>query len=205
VSFHTAFPLRVFGSSSDSITVSGSSGYVLAEADALAQLVLAGGARLEEGAVVDQSLDIVLRGATPPWLLGRIAARASLNAQRRDTSNSTVVLGADSGLRGYPSAAFAAIGGSVMRANLEYRSLPIDIASVHFGGVLFYDTGTVYNELSEVVFRNSVGVGLRVLFPQFNRYVFRADLGVPLDDRGFSVIVSYGTAQAFLLTPGEET
>ena len=49
-----------------------------------------------------------------------------------------------------------------------------------------------------------MGVGLRGLLPQFNREVFRLDLGVPIDGSGFSVTLSGGTGQAVPLTNRED-
>ena len=114
------------------------------------------------------------------------------------------MLGGDSGLRGYPTGAFSVVGGNRMRANLEWRTRPLVFESVHLGAVVFYDAGSVYGVLREAVFHHSVGAGLRLLFPQFNHAPFRADFGVPLDAKGFSVIVSYGTQQAVPLTAEDD-
>jgi outer membrane protein assembly factor BamA len=51
---------------------------------------------------------------------------------------------------------------------------------VHLGGVLFYDTGSAFDEAPSFV--HSVGVGLRLLFPQFNTFPFRLDFGYVLND-----------------------
>jgi hypothetical protein len=42
------------------------------------------------------------------------------------------------------------------------------------------------------------------LFPQFNQTPFRLDLGVPLDEEGFSVLLSYGSEQAIPLTAADD-
>ena len=96
-----------------------------------------------------------------------------------------VTLGGDSGLRGYKVNEFLEYGGSVIRGSAEYRSLPLELSSIHFGGVLFYDVGAVYSSIDHAQPEHSVGGGLRVLFPQFNRYPFRVDLGIPLGHQGF--------------------
>ncbi|MFI5309572.1 MAG: hypothetical protein ACHQ53_19605, partial [Polyangiales bacterium] len=62
----------------------------------------------------------------------------------------------------------------------------------------------VYGALADARMHQDVGVGLRVLFPQFNLSPFRADFGVPLDRNGFSVTVSYGSAQAIALTANDD-
>ena len=77
---------------------------------------------------------------------------------------------------------------------------------VHVGGVLFYDVGTVYQELAQAELRHNVGIGLRALFPQFNRYVFRLDFGVPVgDEQGFRFELSFASAQLFGLTASERS
>ena len=43
------------------------------------------------------------------------------------------------------------------------------------GGVFFLDSGSAFSERPEMV--TTVGVGLRVLFPQFNVFPFRIDFG----------------------------
>jgi hypothetical protein len=45
---------------------------------------------------------------------------------------------------------------------------------------------------------------VRVLFPQFNHYVFRLDVGQPIGERGLSVLLTYGSDQVIALTPGED-
>jgi outer membrane protein assembly factor BamA len=46
--------------------------------------------------------------------------------------------------------------------------------------VLFYDAGSAFERRPSMV--HSVGVGLRVLFPQFNVFPFRLDFGYVLND-----------------------
>jgi hypothetical protein len=42
------------------------------------------------------------------------------------------------------------------------------------------------------------------LFPQFNRYPLRIDLGIPLGENGFAVGLSYGSDQAIALTATDD-
>jgi hypothetical protein len=206
-----SFPLRAFGSSSDSVRFAGSLGYVLGDGRALAELSLGADARLEDGSVVDQSIGGVLRGATPPWFFGRFVAYGAWTAQRRDTSKLSVTLGGDNGLRGHGTGALAAVSGDLLRANIEYRTLPLVLASIHVGGVLFYDAGSVYSELADAPVHQAVGAGLRVLFPQLNRTPFGLDVGVPLEKHlcppgppCISVLLSYGTEQTVPLTASDD-
>lgn len=199
-----SFPLRAFGSSTDSVRVSGSLGYVLGDGEALAELAVGAGARLEDGGVVDQYVSSVLRGATPAWLLGRLVAYGAWSAQKRDTTRLSVTLGGDNGLRGHDSAALSVVSGDRIRGNLEYRTQPLVVASVHLGGVLFYDVGSVYTELARAPLAHAVGGGLRVLFPQLNRTPFSFDVGWALEKPGFAVLVSYGTEQVVPLTAADD-
>jgi len=204
LSSSVALPLEAFGSSSDSIRLSGATGYVLAGDDALAELSMSVGARLEDGRVGDQSLGGVLRGATPTWFVGRFVAYAGWDARRRDTGRAQATLGGDDGLRGYPAGSFPVVGGSRLRGNIEFRSLPLVLESVHIGGVVFYDAGSTYSALHEAVLHHAVGAGLRLLFPQFNHTPFRADFGIPIDRKGFAVLVSYGSQQAVPITAADD-
>jgi outer membrane translocation and assembly module TamA len=199
-----ALPLRAFGSSSDSATFASQLGYVLGDGRGLAEAAASASARLENGRVVDQALGGLLRGATPSWFLGRLVGYVDWSGRRRDTAKTQVMLGGDNGLRGYISGAISAISGNLLRVNVEYRSQPLVWQSVHFGGVLFYDGGSAYTSLTGAQYYHAAGVGLRVLLPQFNLTPFRADLGMPIDSKGFSVLVSYGTEQAVPLTAGED-
>lgn len=196
-------PLRTFGSSTDSVIFNGTLGYVLGDGSGLLEGSATATARYEDGGVVDQQLSGRLRGATPPWFFGRLVLYASWLGQRNDTSNTRITLGGDNGLRGFPSGAHAVVGGNRLRGNLEYRTLPLVIESVHIGAVAFYDAGSVYTSLSHVPFYQSVGAGLRVLIPQFNRTPFCIDLGFPLQG-GFSVLATYGTEQPVPLTATED-
>ena len=97
------------------------------------------------------------------------------------------------------------VGGSRLRTNIEYRTLPFVISSIHVGGVLFYDMGSVYGSVAHAQFHQSVGAGLRVLVSQFNRSPFCLDFGVPLGRAAaFSVLLSYSTEQPVPLTASED-
>lgn len=197
-------PLAALGSTRSSLRFSAAIGYVLGDGQALLELKVSGSSRLVEGAVSDQLASAYLRGATPAWLAGRMVLFASWTGRRRDSSQTHAILGGDNGLRGYQSGAFRVVGGNRLRLNVEYRSLPLVFQAIHLGGVLFYDAGSVYASKSNIVMHHAVGAGARVLFPQFNRSVFRLDLGVPLSGKGVAVLFSYGGEQAVPLTATED-
>ncbi len=202
-------PLKAFGSDVNALTWEASAGYIFApdiDGDsALLDLVAALDGRLEGGEVIDQGYRVRLRGASPRFLLGRLVLLADLESRVRDTARSLVTLGGDNGLRGFPSQAFYGYGADRLRMGLELRSPPLVLGSVHIGGVLFYDAGAVGEAISDFDLHHALGFGMRLLLPQFNRFAFRFDLGVPLDADSFQVLFSLGSTQAVPLTALEDS
>ncbi|MET0387720.1 MAG: hypothetical protein ABW321_17245 [Polyangiales bacterium] len=201
-----AVPLQTWGASSDGLILHGFLGYVWAEHDAMVDVAGEGFARLENGRVVDQRGILRLRGATPSWpsLLGRFVLRVVWDIRQNDTQRTFVALGGDNGLRGYPAQQFYGFGARRLFGNVEYRTQPWLLESVHLGAVVFYDAGTVYQRFSNARFHHAAGVGLRVLFPQLNRTVFRLDLGAGLDSPGLTAQITYGSEQLVPLTAAED-
>jgi len=199
-------PLRAYGASSDGLVLHGLFSYVWSQDGALLDFALEGRSRLESGNVVDVRAIARARGATAhiPALLGRLVLRALWDVRKHDTQQTFVSLGGQNGLRGYPAQRFYGYGAHKILANLEYRSQPWLLQSVHLGVVAFYDVGSVYRELRTARFHHDVGAGLRVLFPQLNRTVFRLDFGVPLDSKGVSVQMTYGSEPIVTLTASED-
>lgn len=197
-------PLRALGSSSDSWVVVAAAGYTYGNFDTLVDLKVEGRARYEGGELVDQRLDLMLRGATPIMFRAfRLVARSALEARRRDRANTFVSLGAGNGLRGYVSRRIGASGGSRFLTNVELRTLPIEWQAVHVGAVLFYDVGSVYRKVSEVRMHHAIGIGLRVLLPQFNRYPFSFDAADALD-RGQPFVPIASSGQVVPMTAAED-
>ena len=114
---------------------------------------------------------------SPKVLGGRFVARALLDINRDDLNERVLLLGGGNGLRGASPEAYS--GKRLALLNLEYRTRPLVFYTVHLGGVLFYDAGSAFDEAPGLV--HSVGVGLRLLFPQFNTYPFRLDFGYVLN------------------------
>ncbi len=189
-------PLETLGSTETSLVVSAAAGWLWALGDGLIEASVGAGGRVRGGALVDQSAQAILVAVTPRVAGGRLVGRASWEGRRRDTSNALVTLGGDNGLRGFGSQAFFARGGSRVRFNTELRTPPLVWQAVHLGAVAFFDAGSVYARSADFALHQSVGLGARLLFPHFNRSVYRFDLGVPLDGRGFSVLFSFGSGQA---------
>jgi hypothetical protein len=199
-------PLEALGSTGTGLSAHGAATYILAGADMLAQLSAEVWTRLDRGDVVDQRAFVQLRAAGPawPWLWGRLIMRTYWDGRRNDTQRTLVTLGGDNGLRGYPAQYLFGRGASRVLWNFEYRTLPWMLQSIHFGFVGFYDAGAVYADTSQIDVHHGIGVGARVLFPQFNRSVFRLDVGHALGEPGFSVLLSYGGDQMVPLTQAED-
>lgn len=197
-------PLEAFGSADDALVLQASIGAIASPGGGLLDAAIGATARLQQSQLDDQVLQVRLRGATPRLPFGRLVFFANWDARQRDTTRTLVTLGGDNGLRGYPTDALFGVGASRLRLNAELRSPPVVIASAHVGAVLFWDGGAVYEALDAFDFRQSVGLGLRMLFPQFNRFTFRLDAGVPLESGGFTVLVTFGTLQAVPLTALED-
>ena len=92
-------------------------------------------------------------------------------------------------------------GSTVAAVNPEFRTGSIDILSMHVGLAGFYDAGAAADDFNSLSFLQSIGLGLRILFPYFDRTVFRIDWGFPVTS-GYStfpgaVYVAFG--QAFLM------
>ena len=175
-------PLRAFGSDTNSWVFTMRVGCILAPAGWLLEGSVAGRTRYEGERLVDQRLQALVRGATPvlfDWF--RLVSRMTVDARRNDTAKTYVTLGANNGLRGYYSQSFRVSGASYVLANFELRTRPLEWQAVQVGGVLFYDTGSVYRKFSELTMHHAVGIGLRVLFPQLNRTPFSIDEGMGMD------------------------
>jgi len=119
-----------------------------------------------------------VRLVSPRLALGRVVLDATALSRYRNGLNRVSYLGGATRLRGYPSNAL--VGKDLVAANLEWRSRPFRLRSLHVGGAVFWDSGDAADGLGALRIKHAAGVGLRVLVPNLNRIVFRADLGVPL-------------------------
>jgi hypothetical protein len=203
-SLTTRVPLRAFGSNTNSWVFSSTAGFVVAPGGFLLEASVTGQTRYEAQRLIDQRLESLVRGATPVlfrWL--RLVSRVTWTARRNDTANTFVALGASNGLRGYTSQSIYGSGASSLLANIELRTLPVAWQAVHVGGVVFYDTGTVYKSLDNITMHHAVGVGLRILFPQFNRMPFSLDAAAALDPP-FRLVPTITDSQVVPLTAIED-
>jgi hypothetical protein len=190
----TFYPVpKAFGSSRNLLGVSAKAGYAVALGDGLAGASVSGFAENQDDrtpcvngddwipcTVTDGSVGASFGAITPRIFgFGRIAMNTSFNNRYRNYLNSRTFIGGEDRLRGYPTAYF--FGKDTVFFNLEYRSRSVEILKAQLGGVLFYDTGDAATGFDMLRAKQSVGFGLRALFPQVNRLVFRLDFAFPLN------------------------
>lgn len=111
------------------------------------------------------------------------------------------ILGGDTGLRGYPAREFS--GNKRLLLNVEDRLFsPVNILTVQFGGVAFFDAGNIWKISEDVNLADlnySVGFGLRLGYTRSpNSRVGRIDFAWPLN-RGGGFGISVGVGQQFSL------
>jgi hypothetical protein len=133
--------------------------------------------------VADQSrhqatAQAAFRFVSPRLGFARVVVDSALASTYQNYLNRKLVLGGDSRPRGYVSAIFR--GGSGFAGSVELRTSGVNVWSARVGGVAFYDLGGTAEQLSDVTLHQSVGAGVRILFPQLNRQVFRLDWAAPL-------------------------
>jgi hypothetical protein len=174
---------RALGSSRDVLSLQAAAEYTVAVRDGLMRVSLSSITEPELGRagapITDASITPAARFATPSVLgLGRIVVDGTLVYRWRNYLNQITYLGGDARLRGFPTSFFA--GKDWLAYNVELRSRPVEVLTCQLAGVAFYDAGDAFNGLAHLEPFQSVGVGLRALFPQLDRLVFRADIGFPV-------------------------
>jgi hypothetical protein len=130
---------------------------------------------------VDRRAELYAENVSPVILgLGRFLVRFKYVYSQYSITNSLLSLGGDNTLRGYVSGYRS--GERLLNVNVEFRSVPIVLWTLHWGVVVFYDGGDAFGYSTEDDFdyHQSLGLGIRGLFPQFDRGVVRLDFGIPL-------------------------
>ncbi len=128
------------------------------------------------GPTVNRHIAAELMNVSPPFEGGRLVTRLLYDVKKEDLDNRVVLLGGGNGLRGAPAELLS--GKNLFLANVEYRSRAFELSTVFIGLVLFYDAGSAFD--GSVNLTHTVGVGLRILLPQFNQETIRLDLGFVL-------------------------
>jgi hypothetical protein len=138
---------------------------------------VAGAARFVVGGpIVDRHIAAELVNASPPFEGGRLVTRLVYDLKKDDLDNRVVLLGGGNGLRGAPAELLS--GKNLFLANVEYRTRSFELSTIFVGFVLFYDAGSAFDARVEIT--HTVGIGLRILLPQFNQETIRIDLGFVL-------------------------
>jgi len=179
--FVNVYPVSAaLGSTRSFVGVDASVLYTWKMKDGLARVAVESITETETSSLSDASIEPSLHVVSPTALVGRFVFDAHLLYRYRNDLNQISYLGGDTRLRGYPTEQFA--GKDLVNANLEFRTRSIDVLTAQLGLVGFYDIGDAFNGFAQLHPYDSVGVGGRILFPQLDRLVFRADVGFPMGD-----------------------
>ena len=191
--------LRALGSSRDLVGVYGAVTYGVALGDGLARASVASTIETEPDRIADASVDAGFGIVTPRFGIGRLVFVASALNRWRNYLNARSFLGSESRLRGYPSR--FADGKDLVAVNFEVRSRPVQLATVQLGATAFYDVGDAFEGFDRMDPKQSVGAGLRMVFPQIDRAALRVDVGFPVSARPraaevppVAVFVTFGQA-----------
>ena len=133
----------------------------------------------EEDSVFQASIKAVRKNL---FLRQTLAARISAEMQFGLEGQQQVLLGGNSGLRGYDPRQFS--GTKRIRLNLESRTIFWEHSLIVIGSAIFADVGYIWTgDTSDIgIPRRSVGFGLRLGLPKLSgSRVYRADLAYPLD------------------------
>lgn len=170
--------LGALGASRTFVGMYGSAQYTIPISNGLVRASVEGMAEADAGRVYDASIEGHLRVVTPKFFAGRFVADLAGYSRPENYMKTSVAVGGETRLRGYPTGAF--IGKDFVLYSLEFRSRPIQVASLALGGAAFYDAGDVFSGFDNFRPKQGAGVGFRLLIPQFNRVVLRGDLSFPL-------------------------
>jgi hypothetical protein len=171
--------IKALGSSRDFIGVSARAGYAVPMGDGLVGASVSTFAENQDGTITDGSIGAAFGAATPRIFgIGRLVMNTSFSNRYKNYLNSRTSIGGEDRLRGYPTAFFS--GKDTVFFNLEYRSRSFELLKAQIGGVAFFDAADAADGWAKLNWKRSVGFGIRALFPQVNRNVFRLDFAFPL-------------------------
>jgi hypothetical protein len=171
---------KALGSSRDVVALYGAAQYTWAIRDGLFRIIVESDTEPEPSRVADAYVQPTAHLVTPTIAgAGRIVLDGTWLYRWRDYLNVTEFLGNGDRLRGYPTNFL--VGQNLMAYNVEFRTRPIEIFSMELGAVAFYDAGDAYGGVERFQPYQSVGAGLRGLFPWLDRTVFQLDFGFPIE------------------------
>jgi hypothetical protein len=170
---------KALGSSSDQLGVYAALDYTVPFGDGLIRGTIESTTEGTASTLTQASIGGGGEIVTPRFGIGRIVYDFEALNRYRDALNVESFLGGDSRLRGYPSSFL--VGTDVVVSNLEFRSRPVEVLhTLELGGDIFYDVGDAAFGFSNLHPKQGVGFGVRALFPQLDREVFRVDVGFPI-------------------------
>lgn len=187
----TVYPIaKAVGSSRDVVGISAGAGYAIPMGDGLVRASVGTVAEndLQTETIRDGSVSAAFGAVTPRIGFGRIVMNTSFVNRYRNYLNGRTITGGDDRLRGYPTNFF--VGKDAIFYNIEFRTTSVEVLKCAFGAVAFFDAGDAAQGFDMLRAKQSAGVGVRALFPQVNRLVFRADLAFPLKRGPFENAVS---------------
>ncbi len=153
--------------------------YTLLLGDDLATLSVGGSGRsVPGGPWVNRRFVLHLLNYFPSIAGGRLVFRGLFEAQAADLDHRKFLLGGGNGLRGAPAEGLD--GENRLLFNLEYRTRPLEVRTLFWGLVFFYDAGSAYDLNPQLT--HTFGLGLRCLVPQWNQETIRIDFGLVLGD-----------------------
>jgi hypothetical protein len=171
---------KALGSSEDVLSLTASAQYTFALRDGIFRFGVV--------TLTEPTPDRILQAKIQPYAYlvtpsifgaGRLVLDAIVTDRWRNSLNATDTLGGGDRLRGYPTNFF--VGQNWVSYNAEFRSRPIEIFTCQVAAVGFFDAGDATKSWSQFQPYQSVGAGLRFLFPWLDRGVFRADFAIPLE------------------------
>jgi hypothetical protein len=177
----SVFPsFHALGSTRDVVSLYEGLQYTFAVRDGLFRASFESTTEPEPTRIADAAIQPTAHFVSPSILkLGRIVLDGTMVYRWRNYLNQSATLGGGDRLRGYPTNFF--VGKQLVTYNVELRSRPVEILSCQIAGVGFFDAGDAFTGWSDFAAYQSVGVGLRALFPWLDKVVFRADLGFPIE------------------------
>jgi hypothetical protein len=173
---------RALGSSRTLLGTYLSASYTAPLGDGLVRVLGSSQVELAAHGGTDALFKAKTRVVSPSLGPGRLVYDAVLADHEKNYLRQRFTLGGNTRLRGYPIDSF--LGQDLVAGSLEFRTRAAELLSAQLGGVLFYDTGDAFDGFSNLRPKQDAGLGIRMLFPQADRIVFRADWGFPLT-RGY--------------------
>jgi hypothetical protein len=176
-----AYPaFKALGSSRDVIALYGAAQYTWPVRDGLFRVILESDVQPEQSQIADAFVRPTAHLVTPTIAgAGRIVLDGTWLWRWRNYLNQTEFLGNGDRLRGYPTNFL--VGPNLIAYNVEFRTRPVEIFSMDVGAIAFYDVGDAYGGADRFQPYQSVGAGLRGLFPWLDRLVFQLDFGFPVE------------------------